>query len=115
MTKKEIIYTRRLQAKILQGVVQVVKVTLTSHGYDGYLGLCVGHPSLMESTIASSKLTEEISFMQYMMRQAKQGCTMTAQELMDSWKEASPTPAEVSITTDASTASTLTTLTPPVS
>ena len=65
----------------MEGVVEVGKATLTEHGFDGYIGYCVGHPRLYhkQNYVPNSleKLLEE---------QAKKGSNaMTASEILSAW------------------------------
>ena len=56
---KEVLHERWLkEKKPHQGVVKVIKVTAESHGFNGFIGLCVGHKDLVRDVLESSAITK---------------------------------------------------------
>ena len=68
---KEIPYSRKL-SRPQEGVVKVVKVTIASHGFDGYLGLCVGHTALLDTTVIAPKV-DETTLIDFLRKQKEEG------------------------------------------
>ena len=50
----EVIYNRFLK-RPMKGVLNVIKVTVTSHGYDRYLGRCANHPGLVKEQVENKQ------------------------------------------------------------
>ena len=100
----EVIYKRNMLVNRNQGVVQVVKVTKESHGYNGYLGLCVGHPSLLDKQTLTPKqpnVSGQNDLLQYIADEAQKGSSMTASDILAAWTKRQP---ESSFTTNVTTA-----------
>lgn len=102
---KEVCYIKLLQPGALKrGVMQLLKVTKHSHGFDGYLGLCVGHIGLTNMAIAAEKALP-MTFEDFATQKASEtaGATMTLPQLMEEWRKVNPNPEKptvVSIRTD---------------
>ena len=99
----EVIYKRHMMIHRSEGVVHVVKVTRASHGYDGFLGLCVGHPCLLDKTVMSpakhQKTDAQMSdIMQFLVEKARSNSTMTASDILAVWTRTSAKPVEVTVT-----------------
>ena len=89
---KEVIYLRLLKNKKLAfGVVRVEKVTIESHGFNGYLGFCEGHPQLTLMAIRNEKqlpqLAEEATLESFMREQSAKSSDMTVSELLEMWNK----------------------------
>jgi hypothetical protein len=84
---QEVVYMRHL-TKPMEGVVDVVKVTVASHGYNGWLGLCVGHLQLLEKKVMPSPEFEVPGngLLQYLQDMVKSGSTKTTAELLEDWQ-----------------------------
>ena len=70
----------------MEGVVEVIKVSAATHGYNGYLGICVGHPRLLQ--IQSAQQQEKLSqrtIMDFLKEKAKEGSKMSAQDILAVW------------------------------
>lgn len=101
----EVIYKRFLD-KPMKGVKKVVKVTETSHGYDGYLGLGEGHPALKLAhenptpKEEESDKTQTSSLMAFLKKEAEKGSAMTAGEILAVWtKDDAPPSQSVTVST----------------
>lgn len=115
---KEVIY-QRLLGKPMQGVVKVIKVTKESHGFNGFLGLCVGNDLLAQIVLTTKPLAlpqPEGSIMEYLQKLTKAGSTMTPQDILAVWEKTnSPEKPAAAVSVngeDNTTVSTLTTPTP---
>ena len=88
---KEVIYQRQL-VKPMEGVVQVIKVTTQSHGYDGYMGICVGHPNMLaiQNVKAAEKVSQR-SLLEFLEEKAKQGSDMSASDILAVWTKQTDT------------------------
>ena len=105
---KEIIYQRKL-VKPMEGVVNVVKVTRSTHGYDGFLGYCVGHPGNLALDRAKAELPPTApakSFEEFVEQQVSKGSKMNPIKLLDTWRSVQPT--EVTLNDDSSCESSIT-------
>ena len=92
----EILYIRKL-SKLPEGVTKLVKSTNVDHGWNGWVGICVGHPTLIADAVPLVS-ADESTFMDYCNKKAKEGCTMTAAELVAEWTSKSkPKPRVVSV------------------
>lgn len=97
----------------------MIKVTKASHGFNGFLGLCVGHRLLDKEVLTTKPLTvpnSEASIMEYLQRLTKEGSTMTPQDILAVWeKKKSPEKPAAAVSVNGgeedtvSTVSTLTT------
>jgi hypothetical protein len=110
----EVIYERNLK-RPHAGVVEVVKVTVATHGFDGFLGICAGHPSQIQHaqpmpppgqdgdprSIADTLLT-------YLQKRANENCSMTAGNILADWTRMQQPASEVSVATPSSSVSTIT-------
>lgn len=94
----EVVYKRHMKIHKCQGVVDIFKVTKASHGYDGFLGICVGHFSLLEKSVITPAGQSDI--FQFLEEQAKNGSTMTASDILAVWSKADP--AAVTVNTASS-------------
>lgn len=104
---QEVVYKRYLK-KPTEGVVVVVKVTRASHGYDGWLGLGVGHPQLLDKKVITPTKPAG-NLMAYLQEQMKSGTDMTTAQLLEAWeKENKKEDMVVSISDESSTSSPLT-------
>lgn len=117
LVHKEILYSKKNKTKRLddgtvvnilpKGVVKIVKVTYASHGYDGYLGICMGHKTLVDDARpvmdAGSGSFEQFALE---MSQSEDGSKMNAAELLKAYQDRNGT--EVIATDDTSNTSTLT-------
>jgi hypothetical protein len=116
----ELCYNKKLKPEDLRkGVVRTKKVTVASHGFDGSLGLCVGHPLLTQMAIEAEKAQPVSTFEDFAKQKAAEagGATMTLQQLLEEWNETNPKPEklkEVSVGTNDnnSCTSSITTTTP---
>ena len=117
---KEVIYQRSIRAdRLKKGVLLVEKVTVASHGFDGYIGFCQGHEWLIKKGIQAARdqpsyqtSSDMLSFFQ---QAAAHGMSATA--AMEEWQEKNrTTPSVVSVQTsgDNSTVSTITSPPSPV-
>ena len=119
-THKEVIYNRCLK-RPMKGVLNVMKVTVNSHGYDGYLGRCANHPSLVKEHLANNRAatdlwtTEELSLQQFLEAKAQQGPIMDIMEVLQEWNTTDKRPKEISVSSTSSTSSTASPLTQSVS
>ena len=104
----EVVYKRYLK-KPMDGVATVVKVTEASHGYGGFLGLGMSHPSLLNTQTlplpepnSVSEVSEktELSLLEYMKKEAESGSGKTPSEILAVWT-VNKRPPEVTITTAA--------------
>ena len=108
---KEVLYCRELKIgkelgrkQAREGVVKVIKATEEKFGFNGFIGLLVGHPMLLRIDIAVVPTTG-LDLKAFMMQKAKEGSTQSLQEMLDEWNmlesqmEASPKPK--TIATDA--------------
>lgn len=111
--KFEVVYNRCLK-KPMKGVVDVKKVSVSSHGYDGWLGRCEGHPDLIKDQIreqqasANLKTIEERSLEQFLEGKAQEGGTMDIAALLQEWHATDKKPREISVSSTSSTDSPLT-------
>jgi hypothetical protein len=103
---KEVVYKRYLK-KPMEGVVAVVKVTKASHGYDGWLGLGVGHPQLLDKKVITPTKPEG-SLMAYLQDQMKSGTEMTTAQLLEAFAKENKGDMVVSVSDASSTSSPLT-------
>jgi hypothetical protein len=113
----ELCYNKNLKPEDLRrGVVRTEKVTVASHGFDGFLGLCVGHPLLTQMAIEAEKAQPVSTFEDFANQKVAEagGATMTLQQLLEEWNENNPKPKEVSVATNDnnSCTSSITTTTP---
>jgi hypothetical protein len=83
---KEVIYSKNPNKKMSDGslkipkdVLRVIKVTVFSHGYDGYMGLTNGHWSLIDTTttIVAKELEKEM--LERLLVEAQKGPTQTTE------------------------------------
>ncbi len=108
----EVIYNRSLKSP-MRGVVSVKKVTVHSHGFDGFLGRCANHPGLVKEQVENEraatnlKTTEELSLQQFLEAKAQQGGTMDIMALLQEWNTTDKRPMEISVSSTSSTSSTL--------
>ena len=106
---KDVIYNHHMKTP-MTGVLQVVKVTKVSHGFDVWLGLCVGHPELLNKTVITPKNSPALTLHDYVAEKAKSGSEYTLTQVMDEWrKEQGKKNMVVSVSDQGSTASPLTT------
>jgi hypothetical protein len=111
--KLEVVYNRKLKSP-MKGVVDVIKVTVHTHGYDGWLGRCTGHPDLLKDQIeaqqaaAKLKTIEERSLEQFLEAKAQEGGTMDITALLQEWHATDKKPREISVSSTSSTDSPLT-------
>jgi hypothetical protein len=106
----EVIYNRYMKTP-MKGVVKVIKVTKMSHGFDGYLGLCDGHPGLLvlDKTVITPKRTPALTLHEYLVEKVKSGSVKTTAEHLEEWeKEQGNKNMVVSVSVQDSTASPLT-------
>ena len=105
---QEVVYKRYLK-KPMDGVATVVKVTEASHGYDGFLGLGMSHPSLLNTqtlplpepnSVSEVSENTELSLLEYMKKEAESGSGKTPSEILAVWT-VNKRPPEVTITTAA--------------
>jgi hypothetical protein len=86
----------------------VIKVTKASHGYDGFMGICVGHPSLIRNAqpmpaapmpAAPMALPADAAtgLLEYLQNAVREGTQMTASELLEVWNTRSQPAGEVSV------------------
>ena len=107
---REVVY-HRYMSKPMKGVVRVIKVAEKDFGYDGYLGLGVGHPLLLTMDTAvtvkpknPNPSREERSIFQYLQE--------TAPDILACWTRETKQdkPEEVTLASgDSTVASSLTT------
>ena len=84
-THHEVCYERNLK-KPKNGVVEVLKVTKASHGFDGFLGICVGHPKLMAiQNVAAQETLNHGSLLDILRAEAKKENSMTLQDILAVW------------------------------
>lgn len=99
-------------------MIRVIKVTRDKYGFDGWLGLCNGHPMLLKEAIAitpASKPKEEQELFQYLKKMAEEGSQMTPGDILAVWtKEKDSRPKEVTVD-ESSNSSTVSSITSPVS
>jgi len=111
--KLEVVYNRRLKSP-MKGVVDVRKVYVSSHGYDGWLGRCIGHPDLLKDQIgahqdaAKLKTIEERSLEQFLEAKAQEGGTVNITAVLQEWHATDKKPREISVSSASSTDSPLT-------
>ena len=102
------------------GVVASVKVTVQSHGYNGYLGLGAGHPQLLHLTMTlptakdekQKKLEEKMDrpdpnqtdLLKFLTREAESGSKMTPQDILAVWLK-NNNPAAVTVKDQGSVSS----------
>ena len=105
----EILYIRELQ-KAPEGVVSIVKVTSESKGYDGFMGICIGHYSLspVHTELRTKASDDNENLLQYLQKvaQSEDGSNMTANEILAVWsskKNPEKTPAVVHCSDDSQT------------
>jgi len=103
---KEVVYKRYLQNP-MEGIIDVVKVTKASHGYDGWLGLAVGHPQLLDKRVITAMKTEG-NLMDYLHEKLKSGTSMTTAQLLEEWQKEKKEDIVVLVSDESSTSSPLT-------
>jgi hypothetical protein len=103
---KEVIYKRHLKNP-MEGIIDVVKVTKASHGYDGWLGLAVGHPQLLDKQVITPT-RHEGNLMVYLHEKLKSGTSMTTAQLLEEWEKEKKEDMVVSVSDESSTSSPLT-------
>lgn len=97
MTHHEVMYERCL-ASPAEGVVEVVKATKEDHGFDGYLGICVGHPNMLQIlNVAAQEKTNQECLLNYLKEEAKRGSKMTAQDILAVWEGKKENPEPVTV------------------
>ncbi len=117
--KMEVIYNRKLTSP-MKGVVDVIKVSVSTHGYDGWLGRCINHPDLLKDQIeahqaaAALQTIEERSLEQFLQGKAQEGGTINITALLQEWHATDKRPREISVS-DSSSTSTASRLTQSVS
>ena len=105
----------------MKGVHNVIEVTVTSHGYDGYLGCCANHPGLLKEQVENEqaatnlKTTEELSLQRFLEAKAQQGTITDIMALLQEWNTTDKRPKEISVSSTSSTSSTASPLTQSVS
>ena len=116
----EVIYNRFLK-RPMKGVINVIKVTVPSHGYDGYLGRCANHPGLVKEQVENEqaatnlKTTEELSLQHFLEAKRKQGVITDFMAVLQEWHTTDKRPKEISVSSTSSTSSTASPLTQSVS
>jgi hypothetical protein len=103
---KEVVYKRHLKNP-MEGIIDVVKVTKASHGYDGWLGLAVGHPQLLDKQVITPT-RHEGNLMVYLHEKLKSGTSMTTAQLLEEWEKEKKEDMVVSVSDESSTSSPLT-------
>ena len=111
-TWKEILYVRELKAP-QKGVVKVVKVAVETHGYEGYVGLCEGHPDLLVDTTEKNEAEPEkqTSLLDFLKKQKEEGNgSKSLDDILAVWDASSfpatsshPSPPKAAATTNAQT------------
>ena len=112
----EVIYIRVLkEQKRKGGVLSIIKVNVESHGYGGYLGLCEGHPQLLQMSRNQPPAREDTiqaSLIPYLEKLAKDGSKMTAEDILAVWTKRRPTEeVNVNAVSDQGSVSSVTTAT----
>ena len=85
--KKEVLYIKKLK-KWPQGCVDMQKATIEGYGFNGWVGIFVGHSSLLPKSILSPRKEQETLF-QFLEREAAAGSTKTPSELIAVWTKKS--------------------------
>jgi hypothetical protein len=112
-SKMEVVYNRLLKTP-MKGVLKVIEARKETHGYDGWLGLCAGHPDLLKEQIeaqqaaAKLKTSEERSLEQFLEAKAQEGGTTDITALLQEWHATDKKPREISVSSTSSTDSPLT-------
>jgi hypothetical protein len=112
-SKLEVVHNRLLKSP-MKGVVDVISVSKETHGYDGWLGRCAGHPDLLKGQIeaqqaaAKLKTSEERSLEQFLEAKAQEGGTTDITALLQEWHKTDKKPREISVSSTSSTDSPLT-------
>lgn len=89
---KEIIYQRELKvAKPGHGVQKIIKCTVESHGFDGFLGLCEGHSMLsqiyLDTERAGLLARDLVSLEIFLERTIRESSETTATQALEAWKK----------------------------
>ena len=110
---REVIYLQLLKNKKLAvGVVLVEKVTIQSHGFNGYLGFCEGHVCLTKMAIYNEKRlpqqSEEVTLESFLKEQSAKSSNMTVSEVLEMWNKQQKRPTEVTLASDGTCASSIT-------
>ena len=88
----------RCLVKPAEGVVQLVKATKMDHGFEGYLGICVGHPKLLQiQNVAAQEKTNQECLLNYLKEEAERGSQMTAQDILAVWEKKKENPESVTV------------------
>lgn len=102
--------------------MKLTKVTRASHGYDGYLGICVGHPTLIKDDGSNlppadgeSEESDEGSLLAVIQKAADEGNNMTAKDILAVWTANRPKEITVAVGDERSQVSSITTGSPSVS
>ena len=62
-------------------------MTKESHGFDGFLGICVGHPNLMQiQNVAAQKTLSDASLLEMLRAEAQKDNAMTIQDILAVWE-----------------------------
>ena len=80
----------------MEGVVEVVKTNERDHGYNGFMGICVGHPNMLaiQNVQAAEKMSQR-TLLEFLQTKAKEGSNMSAVDILAVWtKEAETTTAK---------------------
>lgn len=93
----------------------LIKVTIASHGYDGWLGICPKHPqyweyhktlNMLPANDPKPEIGEEANILQIIQKAAQEGNTMTPSDILAVWN--SSRPSEISVDGGSSGVSTIT-------
>ena len=68
----------------MDGVVRVAKANVVQHGFDGFIGYCVGHPDLLRN---EARFPDSLE--QFLQAEAKKKSQRTAEEILAVWSSKS--------------------------
>ena len=85
----EVLYSRKLsfekdRKRPMDGVVRVAKANVVQHGFDGFIGYCVGHPDLLRNEAHFPDSLE-----QFLQAEAQKKSQRTAEEILAVWSSKS--------------------------
>ena len=86
----EVLYSRKMsfdakRKRPMDGVVEIGKANLAEHGFDGFIGYCVGHPQLLRNHAHTPASLESASLEQFLEAEVKNGSQKTASEILAVW------------------------------
>lgn len=91
----EVIYMRYLSeslpngrpGKRAKGILDMIKTTVQSHGFAGWLGLCLGHPLLTQKVVEIAKASSMLSLEAFMEKASQEDSGKSVADLLGEWRK----------------------------